>query len=160
MPFSPVGHVHKRLSSCLHKRGCASFDARDLSLTFVAVTPPCSAENGIKMAFGGFFLIFFLFLIPVSPSSKWSGHCLPKLSPSSGCYQDCRGEWHVLRCQLLKLPDLLIFRNKNTRKISLLFLCSFCRSFQNHAIFFKSWGYALFIICTLYIYAYIQNFSV
>lgn len=87
MPFSPVGHVYKRLSSCLHKRGCASFDARDLSLTSVAVTPPCSAENGIKTAFSGF---FFFFLVPVFQPSKSSGHRLHKPSHSSGCHQPCR----------------------------------------------------------------------
>lgn len=54
MPFSPVGHIYKRLSSCLHKRGCASFNARDLSLTFMAATRPYSAENGTEMAFSWF----------------------------------------------------------------------------------------------------------
>lgn len=56
MPFSPLGHVYKRLSSHLHKKGCVSFNARDLSLTFMAVTPPYSAENGIKRLFFFFFI--------------------------------------------------------------------------------------------------------
>lgn len=54
MPFSPVGHIYKRLSSWFHKRGCSSSNARDHSLTLMAATPPYSAENGTEMAFSWF----------------------------------------------------------------------------------------------------------
>lgn len=54
MPFSPVGHIYKRLSSCFHKRGCSSSHARDHSLTLMAATPPYSAENGTEMALSWF----------------------------------------------------------------------------------------------------------
>lgn len=99
----------------------------------------------------GFQWIFFFFFSSSFPTLKvkWSSFAqtislfwLPSALP--------RWAAEVLCCQVQKQLPFLIFRNKRTRKMSLLFLCSSecSQVFSIVLYYFKSWGYALFIICT------------
>lgn len=104
----------------------------------------------------GFQWIFFFFFSSSFPTLKvkWSSFAqtialfwLPSALP--------RWAAEVLCCQVQKQLPFLIFRNKRTRKMSLLFLCSSecSQVFSIVLYYFKSWGYALFIMCTcIYIY--------
>lgn len=130
MPFSPVGHIYKRLSSCLHKRGCSSSDARDHSLTLMAATPSNSAENGKEMAFSWF--LWSLFSKKIEWSLSGYGTALPCVLPVllRWCHRSCTA-------QPRKSPFLSRFLG--TRGLERCACCLYAgpgtHSFQHHANF-------------------------